>query len=298
MGAIGSTAAHAGEITRGDVERMSRAWDQALVAKDIAALLTLYAPDAVLESPLVRSLLHKKEGVCRGPDQMRPFYERVAEEVAGVSKEARPLHDPDPIIHGRKVIWENPRVRSDGRLSEASSFVEVWEVEGGLIRRHHAYWGWDRMANRERQTTCASPRKPTSEAEAARVYELWDKCVRERDLDGLLALYAEDASIQSPLAATFFGPDRAILRGKAGVEMLLAEALKRRPDDEVHFYRDGFQWNGQTLFWEYPAEMSDGRYQIDLAEVMDLECGLIKRHRIYWGWYGVERLRKSRRKNV
>jgi hypothetical protein len=26
---------------------------------------------------------------------------------------------------------------------------------------------------------------------------------------------------------------------------------------------------------------------------MDLEGGLIKRHRIYWGWYGVEKIKKS-----
>jgi hypothetical protein len=36
----------------------------------------------------------------------------------------------------------------------------------------------------------------------------------------------------------------------------------------VHFYRDGFQWNGKTLFWEYPAEKPGG-LQVDLAEVMD-----------------------------
>ncbi len=58
-------------------------------------------------------------------------------------------------------------------------------------------------------------------------------------------------------------------------------------------YRDGFQWNGKTLFWEYPAQIPNDQHQIDLAEVMDLEDGLIKRHRIYWGWYGVERLKKS-----
>lgn len=38
---------------------------------------------------------------------------------------------------------------------------------------------------------------PTTEAGAARIYELWDRNVRERDLDRLLDLYADDASIQS-----------------------------------------------------------------------------------------------------
>jgi hypothetical protein len=134
---------------------------------------------------------------------------------------------------------------------------------------------------------------PTSEADASRIYRLWDLYVRERDLDGLLSLYADDATIQSPLVQVFFGPQKGILRGKNEVRLLLVEALRRRPDEEVHFYRTGFQWNGTTLFWEYPAETPYGHYQVDLAEVIDLEEGLIKRHRIYWGWYGIEMLRRS-----
>src|SRR5262249_10841897 len=135
----------------------------------------------------------------------------------------------------------------------------------------------------------ASP-QPTTAAHAARIYELWDKYVRERDLERLMELYAEDATIESPLVPTFFGPETRVLRARGEVARLAAEGLRGRPDDDVRFYRQGFQWNGQTLFWEYPAETPDG-YQVDLAEVMDLEGGLIKRHRIYWGWYGVERLK-------
>jgi hypothetical protein len=122
--------------------------------------------------------------------------------------------------------------------------------------------------------------------------ELWDKYVRERDLDRVLTLYADDATIESPLVTAFFGSDSGILRGKPAVARLISEALRRRPD-EVRFYRDGFQWNGKTLFWEYPTQIPNDQHQIDLVEVMDLEDGLIKRHRIYWGWYGVERLKKS-----
>jgi hypothetical protein len=62
--------------------------------------------------------------------------------------------------------------------------------------------------------------------------------VRERDLERLLELYADDATIESPLVPAFFGPEKTVLRGRA-------------------------------------------------------EGGLIKRHRIYWGWYGVERLKRS-----
>jgi hypothetical protein len=30
---------------------------------------------------------------------------------------------------------------------------------------------------------------------------------------------------------------------------------------------------------------------MDLVEVMEIENGLIKRHRVYWGWYALNVLR-------
>jgi hypothetical protein len=95
------------------------------------------------------------------------------------------------------------------------------------------------------------------------------------------------------LVQVYFGGKTGIVNGRDQVRHLLIEALKRRPDEKVRFHRTGFQWNGKTLFWEYPAETPYGYHQVDLAEVMDLEGGLIKHHRIYWGWYGVEMLQKS-----
>lgn len=282
-----------------DIEHLARAWDRALADRDISRLVELYAPDAVLESPLIIALLGKEDGICRGREEMRQFYEKVAKEVAEVSDKARPVHGDDPLIEGNKVVWENPRIGDDGTPSSTSSFAEVWVVQGGLIQGHRAYWGWDRMARAQalaaqrEATAVAATTVASPDADAARIYELWDKYVRDRDLESLLGLYADDATIQSPLVQVFFGANKDILRGKYEVRLLLAEALRRRPDEEVRFHRTAFQWNGRTLFWEYPAEIPDARCQVDLAEVMDLEDGLIKHHRIYWGWYGVAMLRRS-----
>jgi hypothetical protein len=41
-----------------------------------------------------------------------------------------------------------------------------------------------------------------------------------------------------------------------------------------------------------------GHLQVDLAECIDLEGGLIKRHRIYWGWCAVEMMKESTIKKV
>jgi hypothetical protein len=47
-------------------------------------------------------------------------------------------------------------------------------------------------------------------------------------------------------------------------------------------------------FWygSYPREAPDGD-QIELMEVMGIEHGLIQRHRIYWGWFGVNQLTQN-----
>ena len=32
---------------------------------------------------------------------------------------------------------------------------------------------------------------------------------------------------------------------------------------------------------------------MDFFEVMEIEDGLIRRHRVYWGWFGVKTLRED-----
>ena len=133
----------------------------------------------------------------------------------------------------------------------------------------------------------------TSEQQAARIYELWDKYLREGDMEGLASIYADDATVQSPLVPTFSARAKVSRGVRPRCSLFLKETVKRRLDDQVHWYRDGYLWNGNTLIWEYPSETPHGHYQVDLAECMDLEDGLIKRHRIYWGWFAVEMMKES-----
>jgi len=46
--------------------------------------------------------------------------------------------------------------------------------------------------------------------------------------------------------------------------------------------KQGFFTDGRVLTWEYPRLAPDGE-QMDLVEVMYIEDGLIKRHRVYLG---------------
>jgi len=101
------------------MERMYFAWNDALARNDPAALLSLYAEDAVLESPLVAHLLKQKSGVLRGRRELKPLFDMVAL---------------------RKPKVQHPR---EGEKGEQMDFAEVMELnEEGLIQRHCVYWGW------------------------------------------------------------------------------------------------------------------------------------------------------------
>lgn len=130
----------------------------------------------------------------------------------------------------------------------------------------------------------------TTLTEASRIYELWDRYLREGDIPRITELYAENATLQTPLVPAFRGTGNYKIVGKSAIGEFLKETVINRPDDKVHWFREGFQWNGKTLFWEYPGETPYGHWQVDLAEVLDLDHGLIKNHRIYWGAFSVDNL--------
>jgi SnoaL-like domain len=116
-------------------ERIYREWDEALGRKDIDAALKLYAPDAVLESPLVRHLLRSDEGIVRGRDNLRNFVEMVFARTPPL----RRRHRKGFFTDGKRLIWEYPRVTPDGPQMD---LMEAMDITDGLIARHCAYWGW------------------------------------------------------------------------------------------------------------------------------------------------------------
>ena len=125
----------AGNTTRADIEMVTRRWEDALSSRVLDALVATYAPDAELESPLVPYILGREWGVVRGHEELRPFLEKVL----GRTPPLRHYHREGFMTDGRRAMWEYPRGGPDG---EQMDFVEVMDIEDGLIRRHHVYWGW------------------------------------------------------------------------------------------------------------------------------------------------------------
>ncbi|MGT2836053.1 nuclear transport factor 2 family protein [Streptococcus macacae] len=128
---------------------------------------------------------------------------------------------------------------------------------------------------------------------AEKIYENWHHFAKERDTDGLISLYAEDAEFESPLVPIIMNQKSGVLTGHTQIRAFLEEGTQRRPNELVRWYRDGsYLVNDSMLVWEYPRQMPDGE-QVDILELMELRNGKIQRHRIYWGWFGTQMLIKS-----
>lgn len=133
-----------------------------------------------------------------------------------------------------------------------------------------------------------------ADTDARHIYEGWHAAVVARDVDALMALYADDAVLETPLIVVTL-PDHGsgVLRGKAAIGAFFAAGLRNPGNKLGRWYRTGlFFSNGRQLTWEYPRATPEGD-QVDLVEVMDLRDGLIAHHRVYWGWVGFLTLRAA-----
>ncbi|HEY1569392.1 MAG TPA: nuclear transport factor 2 family protein [Solirubrobacteraceae bacterium] len=119
-----------------------------------------------------------------------------------------------------------------------------------------------------------------------RIFTAWDEALGAKDLDASMALYHEDATLESPLVRHLLGTEEGVIRGRENLRAFVATVFANEPPQRQRF-RVGFLSDGRRLTWEYPRE-SDGGEQMDIVEVMEIRDGLIQHHRVYWGWYSVK----------
>ena len=131
--------------------------------------------------------------------------------------------------------------------------------------------------------------RTTTRQDIERIYRAWDDALGKRDLESSLALYADDASIESPLVQHLLKRRDGIVHGKAALREFITKVFATNPPQRKRF-KQGFFTDGRVLTWEYPRQSPDEE-QMDLVEVMEIEDGHIKCHRVYWGWYALNVLR-------
>jgi ketosteroid isomerase-like protein len=128
------------------------------------------------------------------------------------------------------------------------------------------------------------------------IFQAWDEALGARDLEASMALYHEDATLESPLVRHLLGTEEGVIEGRENLRSFVTKVFALEPPERQRF-RVGFLSDGSRLTWEYPRRSQDGE-QMDIVEVMEIRDGLIQHHRVYWGWYSVklyEELRRSGR---
>jgi hypothetical protein len=125
-----------------------------------------------------------------------------------------------------------------------------------------------------------------------RVYRAWDAALAAKDVEAAVALYAQDARLESPLVRHLAGSQEGVIDGRQRLCDFIRLVFARTPANRGHF-RTGFFTDGHRLIWEYPRETPHGD-QMDFVESMEIEGGLIRRHRVYWGWFGVKVIEENR----
>jgi steroid Delta-isomerase len=137
-----------------------------------------------------------------------------------------------------------------------------------------------------------------SEAQIRHIYEEWHAGLNSHDVPRVIALYAENATLETPAILTIYPHlDAGILQGRSEIEKFFTKTLGALSNEFRELYRSGlFLAAGKLLTWEYPRKTPTGE-QIDLVESMDIEDGLIVYHRVYWGWKGFRALLSAAKKN-
>jgi hypothetical protein len=110
------------------------------------------------------------------------------------------------------------------------------------------------MANKERFQQAAE-----------RIYHDWDDALSNDDVEGLLALYAPNAVLESPAVPLTMGAETGVCRGHDELRPLLEQVAARKPPLRT-YYRAGYLTDGErTMIFEYPRATPDGE-QMDFVE--------------------------------
>jgi hypothetical protein len=134
-------------------------------------------------------------------------------------------------------------------------------------------------------------RTQVSNPDIERIYHAWDEALSKNDAAALTKLYAQNAELESPLIPHIMGGEKGIIRGQEELRKFFDTLATRKPKIR-QFYRDGYFTDGRKVMWEYPEQTPNGQ-QMDFVEVMEIENGLIQKHRVYWGWVGFNVLKND-----
>ena len=79
-----------------------------------------------------------------------------------------------------------------------------------------------------------------------RIYRLWDEALGKKDLEASLSLYADDASLESPLVQHLMNTKEGIVQGKERLREFIARVFQTNPPQRKRF-KQGYFSDGRVL---------------------------------------------------
>lgn len=110
--------------------------------------------------------------------------------------------------------------------------------------------------------------------------ERWLACFAARDLDGLLALYADHATHTSPKIRVRHPETGGLLRGKAAMRAWWQDSFERLPS--MHYEPTALTADARRVVMEYVRHV-EGEPDLPVAEVLEVEAGKIVASRVFHG---------------
>ena len=112
------------------------------------------------------------------------------------------------------------------------------------------------------------------------IAERWLACFDARDLDGLLALYADDAVHTSPKIRVRHPETGGQLRGKAALRAWWADSFARLP--QLTYVATALTADRERVVMEYVRRVP-GEADMPIAEVLEVRGGAIVASRVFHG---------------
>jgi len=112
------------------------------------------------------------------------------------------------------------------------------------------------------------------------IAERWLDCFARRDLDGLLALYADDATHTSPKIRVRHPDTGGLLRGKPALRAWWQDSFDRLPS--LRYVLTALTADRDRVFMEYVRTL-DGEPDLPVAEVLEVQGGVIVASRVFHG---------------
>lgn len=160
--------------------------------------------------------------------------------------------------------WRNEPSHAAAQSAGRERYYSEYQVQVCTVDRHSKFDGTNWQQNHGLR----------------HIAERWLACFEARDLDGLLALYADDSTHTSPKIRVRHPETGGLLHGKAAMRAWWQDSFDRLPS--MRYEPTKLTADGDRVFMEYIRHV-DGEPDMPIAEVLECKNGKIVASRVFHG---------------